>query len=89
MLQVAPTEKISLPDLIRTDNKILNKVLIALSALCTEIVKLEKEAITDFYDPLVFYGEGSKNADIKFLKNIAHQRFLFFSRFKLRQQLLV
>jgi len=58
--QIAPTEKISLPDLIRTDNKVLNKVLIALSALCTEIVKLEKEAVTDYYDPLMYYGEGGK-----------------------------
>ncbi|CAK8684321.1 unnamed protein product [Clavelina lepadiformis] len=62
-LQTTLNEKISLPDLIQTDNKVLNKVLIVLSALCVEIEKLEKEAIRDFYDPLMFYGEGAGDVD--------------------------
>ena len=67
IIQTAATEKISLPNLIRTDNKILNKILIALSSLCTEMNKLEKEAITEYYDVFMFYGEGGQYTAIAFV----------------------
>uniref|UniRef100_H2ZAQ0 WASH complex subunit 4 n=1 Tax=Ciona savignyi TaxID=51511 RepID=H2ZAQ0_CIOSA len=60
-LQTSAEEKIALPDLIKTENKILNKVLIALSALCVEINLLENEAKTDFYDALLFYEETAED----------------------------
>nr|CAB3267668.1 WASH complex subunit 7 [Phallusia mammillata] len=58
ILKTSPEERISLPNLIRTDNQILNKVLITLSSLCMEVNTLAEEAWKDFYDPLMFYGEG-------------------------------
>ena len=50
-------EKLSLVDIITTDNKILNKVLIVFSALCNETRLLEEEAKLKFYNQLLFYGE--------------------------------
>lgn len=57
-LQVLPYEQTTLLQLIRTDNKILNKVLTVLAALCCEIEALKHEAETKFYGALLFYGEG-------------------------------
>jgi len=65
MLQAKADEKLSLLDLIRTDNRVLNKVLIALSALCIEVDLLADEACKDFFDALMFYGEGGKHIWIK------------------------
>nr|XP_002122062.1 WASH complex subunit 4 [Ciona intestinalis] len=64
-LQTFPEEKVALPQLIKTENKVLNKVLIALSALCVEINVLENEAVTEFYDPILFYGETASEDDEK------------------------
>ena len=57
-LETSPNECTSLLSLVNTDNKVLNKVIIALSALCLEVEYLKKEAEEDFFDPLLFYGEG-------------------------------
>lgn len=53
-----PYEQTSLLELIHTDNKVFNKVMTVLSALCCEIDRLRHEAETRFYPALLFYGEG-------------------------------
>ncbi|ELU08313.1 hypothetical protein CAPTEDRAFT_221991 [Capitella teleta] len=57
-LQVLPYEQTSVLQLIKTDNKILNKVITVLAALCTELDSLKHEAENKFYPALLFYGEG-------------------------------
>lgn len=56
-----PVEHCSLVHLIDTDNKILNKILIAVSATCAEIEFLQHEAQTKYYSAILFYGEGNKS----------------------------
>jgi WASH complex subunit 7 len=57
-LQTTPYENASLKDLIRTDHKLLNKVVTVFSALCFEIAEHKQEAVKKFYIPLLMYGEG-------------------------------
>ncbi|XP_019624304.1 PREDICTED: WASH complex subunit SWIP-like [Branchiostoma belcheri] len=57
-LQFLPYEQTSLLELIKTDNKVLNKVLTVFSSLCCEMSALKHEAETKFYHALLFYGEG-------------------------------
>nr|KAG5706407.1 hypothetical protein BaRGS_033168 [Batillaria attramentaria] len=64
-LQVLPYEQTTLLQLIRTDNKILNKVLTVLAALCCEMDALKHEAETKFYGALLFYGEGEPEAGLE------------------------
>ena len=47
--------------LVKTDNKILNKVVTVLAALCGELSALKHEAETKFYNALLFYGEGGQS----------------------------
>ncbi|XP_065176385.1 WASH complex subunit 4-like [Sycon ciliatum] len=56
-LLVEPVEQATLLELVKTDNKVLNKVLIALAAICLEVKRLKSEAETKFYDPLLMYGD--------------------------------
>ncbi|XP_023613034.1 WASH complex subunit 4 isoform X8 [Myotis lucifugus] len=57
-LKLLPYEQSSLLELIKTENKVLNKVITVYAALCCEIKKLKYEAETKFYNGLLFYGEG-------------------------------
>ncbi|XP_070557659.1 WASH complex subunit 4-like isoform X2 [Ptychodera flava] len=57
-LQFLPYEQTSLLDLIKTDNKVLNKVITVLASLCCETDNLKHEAETKFYHALMLYGEG-------------------------------
>ncbi|EDV25801.1 uncharacterized protein TRIADDRAFT_24562 [Trichoplax adhaerens] len=57
-LHILPYEQASLTQLIKTDNKILNKVMTVLAAVCCEIKRLEYEAKNELYPALVLYGEG-------------------------------
>ncbi|KAK2158033.1 hypothetical protein LSH36_178g02040 [Paralvinella palmiformis] len=57
-LQFLPYEQTSLLQLVQTDNKILNKVITVLAALCCEMKSLKHEANNKFYSALLFYGEG-------------------------------
>ncbi|KAM9807729.1 WASH complex subunit 4 [Neosynchiropus ocellatus] len=57
-LKLLPYEQCSLLELIKTDNKVLNKVITVYAALCCEVKKLKYEAETKFYNGLLFYGEG-------------------------------
>lgn len=44
--------------MIKSENKVLSKVLTVLASLCTEISQLKYEAETKFYPALSLYGEG-------------------------------
>ncbi|KAG9490492.1 hypothetical protein GDO78_006044 [Eleutherodactylus coqui] len=63
-LKLVPYEQSSLLELIRTENKVLNKVITVYAALCCEIKKLKYEAETKFYNGLLFYGEGAPESSI-------------------------
>nr|XP_006633158.1 PREDICTED: WASH complex subunit 7 [Lepisosteus oculatus] len=64
MLQLLPYEQSSLLELIKTDNKVLNKVITVYAALCCEIKKLKHEAESRFYSGLLYYGEGASEASV-------------------------
>nr|XP_006817005.1 PREDICTED: WASH complex subunit 7-like [Saccoglossus kowalevskii] len=57
-LQFLPYEQTSLLDLIKTDNKVFNKVITVLASLCCETDQLKYEAKNKFYHGLLLYGEG-------------------------------
>ena len=60
-LQLTPYEQTTLLQLVRTDNKVLNKVVAVLATLCAECDLLKHEAETKFYTALLFYGEGGRS----------------------------
>ncbi|XP_063238126.1 WASH complex subunit 4 isoform X2 [Bacillus rossius redtenbacheri] len=51
-------EHTTLLELISTDNKVLNKVLIVFASLCSETRRLRAEARTKYFNAVLFYGEG-------------------------------
>ena len=57
-LDSTPYEQAGVLDLIRTDNKVFNKVTIVFVTLLEEIDDLVTEAKTKFYPGIVLYGEG-------------------------------
>lgn len=59
-VQLEPDEEISVLDIIDTDNKVLNKVLIVFSTLCLEVRSLEQELATQYLEQILYYGEGSE-----------------------------
>ncbi|XP_014635938.1 PREDICTED: WASH complex subunit 7 isoform X2 [Ceratotherium simum simum] len=63
-LKLLPYEHSSLLELIKTENKVLNKVITVYAALCCEIKKLKYEAETKFYNGLLFYGEGATDSSM-------------------------
>lgn len=62
-IQWDPVENTTLLELISTDNKVLNKVMTVLAALCSEMKELCHEAKSRFHDALLFYGEGSLSSN--------------------------
>lgn len=63
-LKLLPYEQSSLLELIKTDNKVLNKVITVYAALCCEVKKLKHEAETKFYNGLLYYGEGVSDTSV-------------------------
>ncbi|KAF4081421.1 hypothetical protein AMELA_G00160980 [Ameiurus melas] len=63
-LKLLPYEQSSLLELIKTENKVLNKVITVYAALCSEVKKLKYEAETKFYNGLLYYGEGVSDASV-------------------------
>jgi len=57
-LEMTPHETTDLLDVVRTDNKVFNKVVSVFLALCRELTALQEEAVNEFYGPLLLYGEG-------------------------------
>lgn len=60
VFQLLPYEQTSLLQLIKTDNKIFNKIITVLASLCSEMRSLKHEAESKFFNALIFYGEGGK-----------------------------
>lgn len=56
--QFVPYEHTTLLQLIDTDNKVLNKILVVFATLCAEVRYLQSEAKNKYYDTILFYGEG-------------------------------
>ncbi|TKS73206.1 WASH complex subunit 4 [Collichthys lucidus] len=63
-LKLLPYEQSSLLELIKTDNKVLNKVVTVYAALCSEVKKLKYEAESKFYNGLLYYGEGVSDTSV-------------------------
>ncbi|KAG5273076.1 hypothetical protein AALO_G00147380 [Alosa alosa] len=63
-LQLVPHEQSSLLELIKTENKVLNKVITVYAALCSEVKKLKYEAENKFYNGLLYYGEGASDTSV-------------------------
>ena len=60
-------EQIELINLINTDNKILNKVVLVLASLCMEVKERREEGYSKFCNALLKYGEECSNDDEKIL----------------------
>ena len=56
-LDIQPYEQVPLVDLIHTDNKFFNKIIMAFAALCDEASEMERHARETFYNPLSIFGE--------------------------------
>ncbi|KPP68340.1 hypothetical protein Z043_112994, partial [Scleropages formosus] len=78
-LKLLPYEQSSLLELIKTENKVLNKVITVYAALCSEVKKLKYEAETKFYNGLLYYGEGvSDTSMVEGESQIQMGRFISF-----------
>ncbi|XP_072038890.1 WASH complex subunit 4-like [Amphiura filiformis] len=64
-LQYLPYEQTTLLELIKTDNKIFNKVITVFASLCCEMDSLQYEAEQKFYPGLMYYGEGEPEAGLE------------------------
>ncbi|XP_042890150.1 WASH complex subunit 4-like [Penaeus japonicus] len=62
-LSMSPFEQTSLVHLVQSDNKLVNKVVLALSAVCYEMNQLVDEARSQLYPPLLLYGSGESEGD--------------------------
>jgi WASH complex subunit 7 len=60
-----PYEEISLLQLIKSDNKVLNKVLTVFMSLCSEISELKAEAEKKFFIQLIMYEERVSAKDLQ------------------------
>lgn len=58
-------ENADILDLIDTDNKILNKIVSVLAALCVEVRERKEEANSRFYNALLIFGEECDSDDQK------------------------
>ncbi|XP_077568439.1 WASH complex subunit 4 [Stigmatopora nigra] len=63
-LKLLPYEQSSLLEMIKTDNKVLNKVITVYAALCSEVKNLKYEAENKFYNGLLYYGEGVSDCSV-------------------------
>ncbi len=52
-------EHATLIQLIKTDNKVLNKIVIAFAALCSECEFLINEGENKYFNAILYYGEGA------------------------------
>uniref|UniRef100_A0A914WZS6 WASH complex subunit 4 N-terminal domain-containing protein n=1 Tax=Plectus sambesii TaxID=2011161 RepID=A0A914WZS6_9BILA len=55
--QSVPTESASLSELVRSGNDVIDKTLVVLASLCSEVDSLKAEAECKFYPALLAYGE--------------------------------
>ncbi|KAL5013534.1 hypothetical protein ScPMuIL_007804 [Solemya velum] len=64
-LQFLPYEQTTILQMIRTDNKIFNKIMSVLASVCCEMAALKHEAESKFYNALLFYGEGEPESGLE------------------------
>ncbi|XP_022098788.1 WASH complex subunit 4-like [Acanthaster planci] len=64
-LQFLPYEQTNILELIKTDNKIFNKVITVFASLCCEMNTLKHEAEIKFYPGVMFYGEGEPETGLE------------------------
>ncbi|CAM1154503.1 KIAA1033 (predicted) [Pycnogonum litorale] len=64
-LQFLPCEHTNVLQLVSTENKILNKVIMVLSSLCCEIDQLCHEAKNKYFDAFHLYGEGEPSGGLQ------------------------
>jgi len=64
-LQIVPYERSTLLELVKTDNKVFNKVITVLAALCSELQELKNEATCKLFPPLLLYEEGLSEATLE------------------------
>ena len=66
-IHMAPEERVDVNDLIRTDNDLLNRVMVVFAYLCDEVKYLEQTAEDTFYGPLLVFGEAAHDdeSDLK------------------------
>eukprot|EP00039_Didymoeca_costata_P001169 m.50316 g.50316 ORF g.50316 m.50316 type:complete len:1190 (+) comp10662_c0_seq1:292-3861(+) len=57
-LTCTPFEQAQVTEVVRTDSKVFNKIMLVFVSLINEVDDLVKEAETKFYPPLLLYGEG-------------------------------
>ncbi|RXG53130.1 WASH complex subunit 7 [Armadillidium vulgare] len=75
--KLEPFELVSDFSLIKTDNLILNKTVLALTSLCKEISSLVEEAEKDFYIPLSVYGNAeSSEGDSELFSHLSFTKIL-------------
>lgn len=58
-VHMSPEERVDVNDLIRTDNDLLNRVMVVFAYLCDEVQYLEQTAEETFYGPLLVFGEAA------------------------------
>lgn len=56
-LKLEPYEQTNIFELVKTDNKLFNKLLLVFASLCVEAERLETLAREKFYPPLILFGE--------------------------------
>ena len=76
-LQYLPYEQVQVLELIRTENKICNKIVTVLAAICCECKFLVYECERKFLPAILFFGEGGT-----FIDDLVHEliRYLLRSR---------
>ena len=79
-LKAVPYEQASLLQLIKTDNKVLNKIVTVFAALCCEMDFLVKEGEVKYFWGLLLYGEGTYIRDDS--PSFGALIILYFARFK-------
>ena len=57
-LSSKPKEKVPLSFLVKSENAMLSKVVLALAAICKEADFCSNEIRAQFFDQFLFYGEG-------------------------------
>ncbi|XP_022808632.1 WASH complex subunit 4-like [Stylophora pistillata] len=62
-LQTLPYEQSRMLELIKTENKVFNKVIMVFASLCREMDLLKHEATTKFYTPLLLYEEAGADKE--------------------------
>ncbi|XP_058950258.2 WASH complex subunit 4 [Pocillopora verrucosa] len=62
-LQTLPYEQSRMLEIIKTENKVFNKVIMVFASLCREMDQLKHEATTKFFTPLLLYEEAGADKE--------------------------